>query len=514
MATSRSERPPAARPLFRRVLVANRGEIAVRVIRACRELGIESVAVYSEPDRTALHVRQADHAYPIGPAAAAESYLRVDKIIAAAKESGAEAIHPGYGFLSERAHFAQACADAGFVFIGPSAAAIEAMGDKVEARKRMMAAGVPVVPGSEEPIGSDAEVERVAREVGFPVMLKAAGGGGGKGMRLVTRTEDLKSGLRAARSEAKSAFGDDRVYVEKAIVRPRHVEVQILGDTHGKVIHLYERECSIQRRHQKVIEESPSLAIDQKTREAMGRVAVQAAKAVDYVGAGTIEFLVDAERNFYFLEMNTRIQVEHPITEAVTGVDLVRAQIEIAAGRPLPVRQQDVVQRGWAIECRIYAEDPENNFLPAPGRIEVLRVPSGIGIRDDSGVYEGYEVSTFYDPILSKLVAWGATRDEAIGRMLRALHEYTVVGPITNVAFHRWALNHPAFRAGEIDTGFIGRHFQPGVLGGADADLPIIGAAIAAVSRAAQPASGAAPAAAGAPRTRWRDSARREALRD
>ena len=513
MATSRSER--ASGPLFKRILVANRGEIAVRVMRACRELGIESVAVYSEPDRGALHVRQADHAYPIGPARAAESYLRIDKLIAAAKESGAEAVHPGYGFLSERAAFAQACADAGLVFIGPSARAITAMGDKVEARRLMRKAGVPVVPGSDDALGSDAEVEKVASEMGFPLMLKAAGGGGGKGMRLVESADKLKSALRAARSEARSAFGDDRVYVEKAIVRPRHIEVQVLGDTHGHVVHLYERECSIQRRHQKVIEESPSTAIDQKTREEMGRVAVAAARAVDYVGAGTIEFLVDQERRFYFLEMNTRIQVEHPITEAVTGVDLVKAQIEIAAGRPLRFTQADVVQRGWAIECRVYAEDPENGFLPAPGRIAVLRVPSGIGIRDDSGVYEGFEVSTHYDPILSKLVAWGSNRDEAIDRMLRALGEYVIVGPTANIAFHRWALQHPAFRAGDIDTSFIARHFKPGALGEAtEADLPLIGAALAVMARSGTVtgANGARPP--GLSRSRWRELARREALRE
>src|SRR5262245_2212778 len=323
---------------IRRVLIANRGEIAVRVIRACRELGIESVAVYSDPDRTALHTRLADYAFHIGPAAAAESYLQIPKLLEVAKRVGADAVHPGYGFLSERAPFARAVREAGLTFVGPSPEAIEAMGDKVEARRRMIAAKVPVVPGSEHPIESDAEVEKLVREIGFPVMLKAAGGGGGKGMRLVHEQAGLASGLRSARSEAKSAFGDDRVYVEKAIIRPRHIEVQVLGDTHGNVIHLYERECSIQRRHQKVIEESPSLAIDQKTREAMGAVAVQAAKAVDYVGAGTIEFLVDQQRNFYFLEMNTRIQVEHPITEMVTGVDLVRAQLEIAAGKPLPVK--------------------------------------------------------------------------------------------------------------------------------------------------------------------------------
>src|SRR5438874_11819647 len=511
MATFHSD--PASRPLFKRILVANRGEIAVRVMRACRELGIESVAVYSEPDRSALHVRQADHAYPIGPAAAADSYLRIDKLIAVAKASGAAAVHPGYGFLSERAAFAAACADAGLVFIGPSAHAITAMGDKVEARRLMRKAGVPVVPGSDEALGSDAEVEQLAGQMGFPVMLKAAGGGGGKGMRLVEAAGQLKSALRAARSEAKSAFGDDRVYVEKAIVRPRHIEVQVLGDTHGNVVHLYERECSVQRRHQKVIEESPSTAIDQATREEMGRVAVQAAKAVDYVGAGTIEFLVDPERRFYFLEMNTRIQVEHPITEAVTGIDLVKAQIEIAAGQPLRFTQADVVQRGWAIECRVYAEDPENGFLPAPGRIAVLRVPSGIGIRDDSGVYEGFEVSTSYDPLLSKLVAWGSNRDEAIDRMLRALCEYTVVGPTTNLAFHRWALDHPAFRAGDIDTGFITRHFRPGTPPeGLAADLPLIGAALAAVARARPTLNGVG--ASTAPGSRWRELARREALRE
>jgi acetyl-CoA carboxylase biotin carboxylase subunit len=504
MATSPSERPP-----FRRVLIANRGEIAVRVIRACRDLGIETVAVYSEPDRRALHVRLADQAYPIGPAAAAESYLSVEKLLAVAKASGAEAVHPGYGFLSERALFARACTDAGLAFIGPSPAAIEAMGDKMEARRRMLAAGVPVVPGSEDPIESDAEVERLAAAIGFPVMLKAAAGGGGKGMRLVGSADELGRSLRAARSEAKSAFGDDRVYVEKAILRPRHVEVQVLGDGHGDVIHLYERECSIQRRHQKVIEESPSPAIDQTTRERMGAVAVQAARAVDYVGAGTIEFLVDQDRRFYFLEMNTRIQVEHAITEAVTGVDLVRAQIEIAAGRHLPVTQAEVVQRGWAIECRIYAEDPRNGFLPAPGRIEVLRVPTGIGVRDDSGVYEGFEVSTHYDPMISKLITWGATRPQAIDRMLRALREYVVLGPTTNVAFHHWALEHPAFRAGDVDTGFIEREFRPEeALAAEGADLALVAAAIAAAERAAAPAA-AGPAA--ATRSRWVDAGRREA---
>ena len=511
MATSRSEAP-----LFRRVLVATRGEIALRVIRACRELGIETVAVFSEPDRGALHVRQADHAYPVGPAPAADSYLRIDRILEVAARAGADAIHPGYGFLSERAVFARACADAGITFIGPAPEAIEAMGDKLEARRRVGAAGVPVVPGSPDPIADDAQVEMLARAIGFPVLLKASAGGGGKGMRLVDTPERLASSLRAARSEARSAFGDDRVYVEKAIVRPRHVEVQVLGDRHGSLVHLYERECSVQRRHQKVIEESPSPAVDQAIRERMGAVALAAARSVDYVGAGTVEFLLDQDGSFYFLEMNTRIQVEHAITEAVTGVDLVRAQIEIAAGRPLAFRQQDVVQRGHAIECRIYAEDPDNGFLPAPGRIEVLRVPSGIGIRDDSGVYEGFEVSTFYDPMISKLIAWGATRPEAIARMRRALREYVVVGPTANVAFHRWALAHPAFVAGDVDTGFIGREWRPGA-GAAhlDADLPLIGAAMAAAVQRAVRAGAVAPSGpTAASRSRWKQAARREACRD
>src|SRR5206468_5337001 len=350
-----------------------------------------------------------------------ESYLVAEKLIDAAKRSGAEAIHPGYGFLSERAHFAEACAAAGLVFIGPSPQAIHAMGDKVEARKRMIAAKVPVVPGSQTTLESEEEVVATALKIGFPVMLKAAAGGGGKGMRLVESERDIRAGARAARSEAKSAFGDDRIYVERFVDSPRHVEVQVLGDKHGNVVHVYERECSIQRRHQKVVEESPSPALDQKTREAMGKVAVQAAKAVSYVGAGTIEFLVDSKRNFYFLEMNTRIQVEHPITEMVTGVDLVRTQIEVAAGEPLPFRQEDIRQRGSAIECRVYAEDPDNGFLPAPGKITHLREPGGLGIRNDTGVYEGFEVSIYYDPMISKLIAWGTTRAEAIARMERAL---------------------------------------------------------------------------------------------
>ncbi len=499
--------------MFKKVLIANRGEIAVRVIRACRELGVETVAVYSEADRAALHVRMADEAYCVGPPPSRESYLVAEKLIAVAKRTGAEAIHPGYGFLSERAHFARACADAGLVFIGPSPQAIDAMGDKVEARKRMIAAGVPVVPGSQGTIESEEEIVSAAVKIGFPVMLKAAAGGGGKGMRLVESEQEIRAGARAARSEAKSAFGDDRIYVERFVDSPRHVEVQVLGDKHGNVVHVYERECSIQRRHQKVIEESPSPALDPKTREAMGRVAVQAAQAVDYVGAGTIEFLVDSKRNFYFLEMNTRIQVEHPITEMVTGVDLVRTQIEVAAGKPLPFRQKDIRQRGSAIECRVYAEDPENNFLPSPGKITRLREPGGLGIRNDTGVYEGFEVSIHYDPMISKLVAWGATREEAIARMERALSEYVIHGPTTNIEFHRWILRHPRFRKGDFDTRFIQQEFHGLPARGEGLErVAIAAAAIAALDGdASRPTSAAAPSTTGT--SPWRAAARREGLR-
>ena len=501
--------------MFDKVLIANRGEIAVRIIRACRELAVKTVAVFSEADRAALHVRMADEAYPIGPPAARESYLVVEKLIDVAKRSGAQAVHPGYGFLSERAHFARACADAGLVFIGPTPEAIDAMGDKVEARKRMIAAKVPVVPGSGGTLDDEEEIVAAAVSIGFPVMLKAAAGGGGKGMRLVSAEGEIRAAARAARSEAKSAFGDDRVYVERFVDSPRHIEVQVLGDTHGNVVHVYERECSIQRRHQKVIEESPSPALDAKTREAMGQVAVQAARAVRYVGAGTVEFLVDAKRNFYFLEMNTRIQVEHPVTEMVTGIDLVRAQIEVAAGAPLPFRQDEIHQRGWALECRIYAEDPENNFLPAPGRITRLREPGGLGVRNDSGVYEGFEVSIHYDPMISKLVAWGATREEAIARMERALSEYVIHGPTTNIEFHRWILRHPRFRRGDFDTRFIQQEFK-GLPVGAEGLERI---AIAAATIEAFQGNGAtAPRSAGSPRadaagSAWRRNARREALR-
>src|SRR5215831_1166623 len=445
--------------MFKRILIANRGEIAVRVIRACRELGVETVAVYSDTDRAALHVQYADYAVHIGPPPSAESYLVIPKIIDAARQTGAQAIHPGYGFLSERAAFARACQEAGIVFIGPSPAAIEKMGDKVTARTIMQKAGVPVVPGTDV-LGSEDEVIKAADQIGFPVMFKASAGGGGKGMRLVHSRDEVASALRGVRSEAKSSFGDDRMYMEKFVEKPRHVEVQVLADTYGHTIHLYERECSLQRRHQKVIEESPSMAISPAVREQMGQVAVEAAKAVNYIGAGTVEFLVDARQNFYFLEMNTRIQVEHPITELVTGVDLVKAQIEIAAGAHLTLQQKDIQQRGWAVECRIYAEDPARDFFPSPGKIEILRTPGGNGVRDDSGVYEGWDVPIYCDPMISKLCAYGRTREEAIQRMLRALQEYTVEGIVTNIPFHRWVLKHPRFLAGDLDTGFIPQEFH------------------------------------------------------
>jgi acetyl-CoA carboxylase biotin carboxylase subunit len=502
--------------MFKRVLIANRGEIAVRVIRACRELDIDTVAVFSEADRTALHVKEADYAYPIGPPPSKESYLVIHNILEAARQSGADAIHPGYGFLAENPGFARRCRDADITFIGPTAEAMEQMGDKVAARTLMQKARVPVVPGSGGTLDTPEEVIEVCKRIGYPVMLKAVAGGGGKGMRLVQKAEELPSALRAVRSEAKSSFGDDRMYVEKYLSKPRHVEVQVMADTQGNTVHLFERECSIQRRHQKVIEESPSPAIDDRIRTEMGRVAVQAAKAVNYVGAGTIEFLLDAERNFYFLEMNTRIQVEHPVTEMITGVDLVKTQIEVAAGKPLPFRQKDIATRGHAIECRIYAENPYNNFFPSPGKILFLQVPGGIGIRDDSGVYEGGEVTMYYDPLISKLVAWGTTRNEAICRMRRALSEYRVHGLVTNLAFHRWVLQHPRFLAGDFDTNFIAQEFH----GLSNASTPerrdaaLAAAALALRNREVE--QQARRTQAGPERQQqssWKAAARREALR-
>ncbi len=446
--------------MFHKILIANRGEIAVRLIRACRDLGVSPVAVYSEADRQALHVRLADEAYFIGESPASQSYLLGEKIIDAARKSGAEAIHPGYGFLSEREWFARAVTEAGIKFIGPSPESIEMMGDKTNARVAALKAGAPIVPGTTEQLSDEAGARRVAAEIGYPVMLKASAGGGGKGMRIVRSAEEIGAALQMASAEAQSAFGDPSVYIEKFIERPRHIEIQVVADEHGNIIHLGERECSVQRRHQKVIEECPASLNDPALRARMGQAAVEIARAADYFSIGTMEFLVDADRNFYFLEMNTRLQVEHPVTELVTGIDLVREQIRIAAGEKLTIKQEDVRWEGSAIECRVYAEDPDRNFLPSPGRITRLRTPSGPGVRDDSGVYEGWEVPLFYDPMISKLAAWGATRGEAIARMKRALGEYHVGGIRTTIPFFLSVLDDEEFARGEIDTGYIARFLE------------------------------------------------------
>ncbi len=444
--------------MFKKVLIANRGEIAVRLIRACRELEIPTVAIYSEADRNSLHVRCADEAYCVGPPPSAQSYLVVDKILEVAEKTGTDAIHPGYGFLAENPEFAKLCKDHNITFIGPSSEAIEMMGHKTVARKTMQNAGVPVVPGTET-VEDDDVLASYAKEMSFPVMIKAAAGGGGKGMRIVREEKEIKEAIRAARSEAKSSFGDDAVFVEKYVEEPRHIEFQILADRHGNVIHLFERECSIQRRHQKVIEEAPSMALNVDLREKMGKAAVDAAKAAGYWSAGTVEFLVDREKNFYFLEMNTRLQVEHPVTEMITGIDIAKEMFKIAAGEKLSISQEDVKMNGWAMECRIYAEDPFNNFLPSPGKIMTLRTPSGPGVRDDSGVFAGYEVPLHYDPMISKLCTWGATRTESIERMKRALGEYVIKGIKTTIPFHQRVMNNEKFLVGDIHTGFIEDEF-------------------------------------------------------
>lgn len=445
--------------MFSRILIANRGEIAVRVIRACREMGIESVAVYSDVDRHALHVRYADYAYRLGPPQASESYLNMEKILDVARIANVEAIHPGYGFLAENPEFASILQRENIKLIGPSAEAMRVMGSKTLARKTVSEAGVPVVPGTKEAIETEEEVLNVAKEVGYPVMLKAAAGGGGKGLRMVTDESEMRSSIRMARSEAKSSFGDDSMYIEKYIEKPRHIEIQVLADQHGNTIHLFERECSIQRRHQKVIEESPSVFVTDEIRERMGGVAVSAAKAVHYEGAGTVEFLMDKDKNFYFLEMNTRLQVEHPVTEMVTGIDIVKEQIRIAAGEKLRFAQEELKQVGHSIECRIYAEDPDKNFFPCPGMLETVRVPGGPGVRDDSGVFEGFEIPIQYDPMISKLVVWGMDRSEAINRMRRALAEYVITGVKTTIPFHIRVMNNKHFIDGDFETNFIDKVF-------------------------------------------------------
>ncbi len=508
---------------MKKILIANRGEIAVRVIRACREMGVSPVAVYSECDRTALHVRYADEAYAIGPSAPRESYLRIDRLIDAAKRSGADAVHPGYGFLAENEAFAAAVRDAGLIFIGPTREAIETMGSKTAARTAAKRAGVPVVPGTDAPLGadaSDAEIARLAASIGYPLLVKAVAGGGGKGMRTVTEPVDLAGAVRAARSEAGAAFGDAAVYVERRLTRPRHIEVQLLGDAHGTVLPFVERECSIQRRHQKVVEESPSLAVSPSLRAAMTSAAAAVAKTVGYTSAGTIEFLLDEDGRFYFLEMNTRLQVEHPITEMVTGLDIVHWQIRIARGERLDVDPVSLLTpHGHAIECRIYAEDPDNNFLPSPGRIAQLRVPGGPGIRDDNGASAGLDVPIFYDPMISKLVAWAEDRPLAIARMRRALAEYLVTGIKTTLPFFTCLLAQPAFLEGRFHTTYLdevlqSRNGRPFVEPTADAEE--IAAIAAALQAALSPGSLApeTPPNTDAPALRpWRTQARLEGLR-
>jgi acetyl-CoA carboxylase, biotin carboxylase subunit len=502
--------------MFKKILIANRGEIAVRVIRACREMGISTVAVYSDVDRASLHVRKADEAYPIGPAPASESYLRADKILDVALRTKAEAIHPGYGFLSENAKFAQACADAGVKFIGPTAQSMNLMGSKTSARQQMENAGVPLVPGTSRGLSSAAEGEEVAERIGYPVMLKAASGGGGKGMRLVQTRQELRSALESAQSEAERSFGDSEVYIEKAIVNPRHIEMQILADEHGNTVWLGERECSIQRRHQKVLEEAPSPIVDPGMRKRMGDVAVKVAQAADYTNAGTVEFLVDQQKNFYFLEMNTRLQVEHPVTELTTGLDLVHLQIRIASGEKLPFKQSDIALRGHAIECRIYAEDPDNNYFPSPGKITLLLAPAGPGIRRDSGMYEGWNVPIDYDPLLAKLIGYGTDREQAIMRLERALYEYFVAGIKTNISLFQRILRDADFKAGKLDTGFLDRF-----LSNPDPHIPALApepriAAIAAgvfavlEPTATNPRDGKTSEAA---TSKWKEKGRAEALR-
>ncbi len=499
--------------MFKKVLIANRGEIAVRVIRCLRDMNIQSVAVFSDADRDSLHVRWADQAVHLPGNTAQETYLQGELILKAAKRCGADAIHPGYGFLSEQTEFSKRCAEEGITFIGPNAFAVDQMGDKVTARAVMKAAGVPVVPGGEWDdidLGS-AKVE--AKKIGFPVMLKAAAGGGGKGMRLVREENQFESAFSQAQSEALGAFGDSRVYLEKYLERPRHIEVQVASDKLGTHIHLGERECSIQRRHQKVIEEAPSPAVNGELRKRLGAIAVQAAKAVNYDSVGTVEFLMDEQGDVYFLEMNTRLQVEHPVTEWITGLDLVRMQIEIAAGLPLSVAQDDVRFVGHSVECRIYAEDPQHKFRPSPGLITFLSTPSGPGVRDDSGVYQGYEVPIYYDPMISKLSTWGATREESIARMIRALDEYKIGGIAHNVEFHLRLLRHADFQAGALNTSFIDEH--PELFSTNDCDHNEQVAVIAAAIKTFRDKTSSAIAfSTDQPATsEWKSAARREAAR-
>lgn len=441
--------------MFKKVLIANRGEIAVRIIRACRELGVATVAVYSEADREALHVSLADEAFCIGPALSRESYLNMTNLLSVATLVGVDAIHPGYGFLSENADFAELCAACGITFIGPSPEAILKMGDKTTARETMKEAGVPVVPGTQGVIEDLNEAEEIATSIGYPVIVKATAGGGGKGMRIVHSSEELRHAVTLAQKEAEANFGNPGVYLEKFLVEPRHIEIQVLADSHGNVIHLGERDCSIQRRYQKLIEEAPSPALNPELRERMGEAAIAAARSVDYEGVGTVELLLDRDRNFYFMEMNTRIQVEHPVTEMITGIDLVKEQIRVAAGEPLLVKQEDIAINGWSIECRINAERPDKNFMPSPGTIKTYLAPGGMGVRVDSACYQGYRIPPFYDSMVAKLIVWGKDREEALDRMNRALHEFAIDGVHTTIPFHQLMIQHPKFRSGDFHIQFL-----------------------------------------------------------
>jgi acetyl-CoA carboxylase biotin carboxylase subunit len=464
--------------MFKKILVANRGEIAVRVLRACREMNIQSVTAYSDADRDALHTRYADEVYYLGPAPAIDSYLKIEKIVEIAKEANAEAIHPGYGFLAENTDFARSCEHAEIAFIGPTSQAFELLGDKIASKKTMTKAGIPVIPGSLGAVDKTEVAEKVVEEIGFPVLIKAAGGGGGKGMRVVRDRKELASSMKQAMNEAMSAFGNPTIFVEKFLESPRHIEFQILADKHGNVVHLYERECSVQRRHQKLIEESPSAIMDEELRAKMGEAAVRAVKASGYTNAGTVEFMVDKNRDFYFLEMNTRLQVEHPVTEMVTGIDIVKEQFKIAAGEKLSFAQDDVKMNGAAIECRVSAEDPENNFAPSTGLITEVIEPGGIGVRVDSGIYRGFEVPIYYDPLIAKLLVWAPTRHDAIVRMKRALAEYTIRGIKTTIPFHLLVMGHEKFSEGDYDTTFIDKTLGKIEYGKSNHDVAAISAVL------------------------------------
>jgi acetyl-CoA carboxylase, biotin carboxylase subunit len=498
--------------MFKKILVANRGEIAVRILRACRELAIRSVAVFSEVDRASLHVRLADEAYPIGPAASRESYLRIDKLMDVARRAGCDALHPGYGFLAENPVLPRACSEAGVTFIGPAAEAMEALGSKTAGRQLARRSGVPTVPGTNDPIEKPEEAQALAQSMGYPVLLKAVAGGGGKGMRVVAGDAEFASAWRNASSEAMNAFGDARLYLEKYLEKPRHIEIQIFADAHGRVVSLGERECSVQRRHQKVIEEAPSVVVTPELRKKMGEAAVRLARAGGYVNAGTVEFLVDAHLQFYFLEVNTRLQVEHPVTEQVTGLDLVKLQIAIAAGHRLPFAWETITPRGHAMEVRLYAEDPENNFFPSPGKILSRRAPSGPGLRLDEGVYEGWTVPNDYDPLLSKLIAWGNSREETVARLRRALEEYAITGIKTNAGLFRRILAEPDFLRGEIHTKWLDELLTRGGHPEAPGESRVEDAAAiaAAVWQAQQASRGAAMTATANGESRWKMEGRRE----